>query len=180
MLSVSSNLILAILALADREIYFEELAEVLGCSREEVRLTLHELKQYLAPSSLEVSVTEKSATLTVKPEYLKRLPERFLARKLELSGSAVETLAVIALKQPCTKQEIDSVRGVDSEKTLETLEKHGLVSRVILPSQGRPALYVLTERCIHAFGFKSYEEMHRFLIAHAGNSATDRTWLQQP
>lgn len=159
-LSMQSNVCLAVLCLSDREVYYGELAEILSCSEEEVKAYLYELSEYLAPSCLYLSMTEKSVTILVKPEYVEKVPSNVITTGQKLSNQAYEVLAIVAMKQPCTKQEIDKVRGVDSEKVLQSLINAGLIKKLCnIQSQGSPALYSLTEKCIHAFGFSSYQEM---------------------
>jgi len=159
-LSKQANLCLAALCLADREVYFSELAGEISCSEEEVKAYLYELSEFLQETCLYLSMTDKSVTIFVKPEYIGKLSKQFKTAEQRLSPQAYEVLAIISMKQPCTKQEIDRIRGVDNEKVLQRLINAGLVKKLCnISTQGSPTLYCLTEKCIHAFGFSSYEEM---------------------
>ncbi|GAB5045629.1 hypothetical protein TdN_19970 [Thermodesulfovibrio sp. TK110] len=160
MLSHLSNLILAIIASADKELYLNEIANKISITKEELLIHIQEIKEYLNPTCLDISITENSAMLIIKPDYAKNIPDEYRKKK-QLSAQAFEVLAIICAKQPCTKQEIDSARGgIDSEKVLENLINAGLVKKLCsLSIPGAPALYSITEQCIHMAGFKSYDEM---------------------
>jgi len=83
-------------------------------------------------------------------------------RKMRLSRAALETLAIIAYKQPVTKSEVEAIRGVDSSGTLATLLERSLVtikgrSTVV----GRPLLYGSTPDFLNYFGLKDLAELPR-------------------
>ena len=83
-------------------------------------------------------------------------------RKMRLSRAALETLAIIAYKQPVTKSEIEAIRGVDSSGTLATLLERSLVtikgrSTVV----GRPLLYGSTGDFLNYFGLRDLTELPR-------------------
>jgi segregation and condensation protein B len=83
-------------------------------------------------------------------------------RKMRLSRAALETLAIIAYKQPVTKSEIEAIRGVDSSGTLATLLERSLVtikgrSTVV----GRPLLYGSTGDFLNYFGLKDLTDLPR-------------------
>jgi segregation and condensation protein B len=83
-------------------------------------------------------------------------------RKMRLSRAALETLAIIAYKQPVTKSEVEAIRGVDSSGTLATLLERSLVtikgrSTVV----GRPLLYGSTPEFLNYFGLRDLAELPR-------------------
>src|SRR5512147_3013108 len=83
-------------------------------------------------------------------------------RKMRLSRAALETLAIIAYKQPVTKSEVEAIRGVDSSGTLATLLERSLVtikgrSTVV----GRPLLYGSTPEFLNYFGLRDLNELPR-------------------
>ena len=72
----------------------------------------------------------------------------------------METLAIIAYRQPLTRSEIEAIRGVNVDGVLHTLEERGLIrSRGRLEAAGRPILYGTTTEFLHHFGLKSLEEL---------------------
>jgi len=81
-------------------------------------------------------------------------------KKRKLSQSALEVLAIVAYKQPVTKAEIESVRGVKCERVMEGLLSKGLVKEVGRATGiGRPVLYGTTEEFLKHFGFASIKEL---------------------
>lgn len=77
-----------------------------------------------------------------------------------LSRAVLETLAVVAYKQPVTKPEVDHVRGVSSDHTLRTLMERGLVTIVgRAETVGRPLLYGTTPDFLDAFGLASVDAL---------------------
>jgi len=82
------------------------------------------------------------------------------ARVRKLSPSVLETLSVVAYRQPVSKPEVDFVRGVDSEYTLSRLVELGLVSPVGRgEGVGRPLLYGTTPAFLDTFGLPSLDEL---------------------
>lgn len=99
--------------------------------------------------------------LATRPEYVawvRLLYER--SRAPRLSGPALETLAIIAYRQPVSRAEIEAVRGVSVDAVLTTIQERGLVTargRADLP--GRPLVYETTDFFLEHFGLKSLEEL---------------------
>ena len=83
-------------------------------------------------------------------------------KKQELSEAALETLSIIAYKQPVTKAEIQRIRGVASDHAVNRLVEFGLVCEVgRLDAPGRPILFATTEEFLRRFGVGSLEELPR-------------------
>ncbi len=72
-----------------------------------------------------------------------------------LSLQSLETLAVVAYKGPCSKQAIDSIRGVDSSSSLKSLLKHQLIDI----KNGKPMMYYTTSRFLEVFGLDSLSDL---------------------
>jgi len=91
-------------------------------------------------------------------EYLKKLYKT--RRVLRLSGPALETVAIIAYKQPVTRSEIEFVRGVNVDGVIRTLLERGIIKpkgKKEVP--GRPILYGTTDEFLKYFGLKSIQEL---------------------
>ena len=83
-----------------------------------------------------------------------------LEREARLSGAALETLALIAYRQPVTRAEIDALRGVDSSGVLATLHARGLIEIVgRLPTIGNPLQYATSIEFLRQFGLSSLAEL---------------------
>ncbi|MGY4690174.1 SMC-Scp complex subunit ScpB [Salibacterium sp. K-3] len=90
--------------------------------------------------------------------YIEKLAEG--PRQAKLSQAALETLAIIAYNQPITRIEIDDIRGVKSERAVQTLVHKALIKeggRAQAP--GRPIIYKTTERFLEHFNISSLEEL---------------------
>ena len=91
-------------------------------------------------------------------DYIERLCTP--VRKKRLSQSALETLAIVAYKQPVTKGEIEAVRGIRCDRVMEGLMKKGLVAEVgRADSVGRPILFGTTDEFLKQFGFETLKDL---------------------
>lgn len=90
--------------------------------------------------------------------YIQKLLKK--NRKQSLSQASIESLAIIAYKQPITRIDIDEIRGVKSESALQKLSEKGLIKEVgRLEVPGRPILYGTTDEFLRQFGLKTLKEL---------------------
>lgn len=90
-------------------------------------------------------------------DYIKKLDNK---TKKSLSNAALETLSIIAYKQPVTKSEIDNIRGVKSDRVIETLyEKKLIIELGRLERPGRPIIYGTSDDFLKYFGLESLEDL---------------------
>lgn len=81
-------------------------------------------------------------------------------RKYVLTDATLETLSIIAYKQPVTKIEIENIRGVNSDRAVSKLVELGLIKEVgRLDAPGRPMLFGTTEDFLRSFGVQSIDEL---------------------
>ena len=102
-----------------------------------------------------------SVQLAIRPEYAPFV-ERLLqpVQKQPLSQAAMETLSVIAYRQPVTKAEIEAIRGVKCDYSVQSLSDKGLIREAgRKEALGRPILYATTEEFLRHFGIESLEEL---------------------
>lgn len=84
----------------------------------------------------------------------------FSKRQEKLSAATLETLAIIAFRNPITRPEIDRIRGVDSSGTIQNLLERQLIEPTgKLEAPGRPVLYKITPHFLEHFGLKDLEEL---------------------
>lgn len=106
----------------------------------------------------EVNKAFQFVTLAENSDYIERLCTP--VKQKRLSQSALEVLAIIAYKQPVTRGEIESIRGIKCDRVIEGLEKKNLIAEVGRSSAiGRPILYGTTDTFLKNFGFKSIKEL---------------------
>jgi len=98
-----------------------------------------------------------------KPEYHPIIAEYLkLSSAKKLTKTAMETLAIVAYKQPVTKAEISSIRGVNSDYILQKLLEKDLIAIAGRSEEvGRPLLYKTSERFLEYFGLKSIKDLPR-------------------
>lgn len=106
----------------------------------------------------EINQTFQFCTDPDNSEYIERLCTPVKEKKL--SQSALEVLAIIAYKQPVTRGEIDSIRGIKSDRVIEGLVKKELIAEVGRSTGiGRPILYGTTPIFLKNFGFKDIKDL---------------------
>ncbi len=152
----------ALLFVASGPISSSQLAEVLGKSNIEITTALKVLDERLEKQrGLSLQWHKNKVQLTSSPEYGK-LIEDFLGLEASsrLSRAALETLSIIAYKQPATRPQLDSIRGVNSDGVLKSLLSKGLIEEVgRAEGPGRPIMYGTTPDFLQHFGIKSLEEL---------------------
>lgn len=80
--------------------------------------------------------------------------------KKNLSTAALETLSIIAYKQPVIKSDIEYIRGVKSDRVIETLIQRNLIEEIgRLDRTGKPIIYATTNEFLRAFGLQNLEEL---------------------
>ena len=99
--------------------------------------------------------------ILTRPEYTEAIERAQLAaRPQRLSAAALETLAIIAYRQPATKAVIESIRGVDCEAVLEHLTERGLIEEIARQdSPGHPRLFGTTLRFLQLVGLERIEDL---------------------
>jgi len=138
-----------------------QLAIALDVNATVVERGLKELDEILAARGLRLQRNGGRVQLTTSPE-LAQLVERFLGLEAttHLSRAALETLAIIAYQQPCTRPQVDSIRGVNSDAMMKSLLSKGLVQESgRTDGPGRPILYSTTPEFLQHFGLSSILEM---------------------
>lgn len=116
-----------------------------------------------AERSFQITEVAEGYQILTRSEFAPYL-ERFdnVPRPSRLSGPALETLAIIAYRQPMGRIEIEYIRGVGSAGVLKTLLDRELIDVVgRAEALGRPVLYGTTQRFLEHFGFKSLEDLPR-------------------
>lgn len=153
----------AVLFVTEQPVPTRELAEVLELPVSRVDELLSELRDEMMKrdAGLVLKSVAGGWRLYSHPDaypYLERFASSATARKL--SPAAMETLAVVAYRQPVSRSQISELRGVDSESAVRTLERLGLVEekeRLNIP--GNPAVYRTTELFLERMGMNELGEL---------------------
>ncbi|MEZ5176104.1 MAG: SMC-Scp complex subunit ScpB [Acidimicrobiia bacterium] len=158
----AARIIEAILFVAEEPISATELAQVIEQPRAVVEEALVELEGELAGRHgivlREVGGGWRLYTDTDCHPYLEAYARSDGARKL--TSASMETLAVVAYRQPVSRGQVTEIRGVDSERALKTLERRGLVAEVgTAPGPGQAILYGTTTAFLEKMGISSLADL---------------------
>lgn len=153
----------ALLFVADGPVEVSQLAKTLAVESEVIYRGMQQLDQEYVSAGRGLRVQEYNGKfqLVTRPT-LAPLIETFLNLDLttRLSAPALETLAIVAYRQPVTRAQIEAVRGVDSSAMLRSLVQRGLIQEDgRLEGVGRPILYSVTENFMHHFGLTGLNEL---------------------
>ncbi|WP_115737012.1 SMC-Scp complex subunit ScpB [Peptoniphilus sp. oral taxon 386] len=140
-----------------------ELSKVIGQSQNKIRGLLQIIKEKYekADSGLRLVILNDSYQISTKPENYDYISEFVSGKnKKNLSNAALETLSIIAYKQPVTKLEVEEIRGVKCDSTIKALSELGLIEiSGQLEKIGRPNIYITTDEFLKKFGLSSLEEL---------------------
>jgi segregation and condensation protein B len=156
----------AILFIAANPVAVSQLAELFNISQDEVNEGLNYLKLNYESQGrgLAIEFHAGRVQLTTAPQ-MARIIEKYLGLETgtHLSRAAVETLAIVAYRQPITRPGIDAIRGVSSDGVLRSLLTKGLVQEVgRAEGPGRPILYGTSDAFLQHFGLSSLEMLPAF------------------
>lgn len=155
----------ALLFVASTPVPILQLAETLGRGLQEIEQGLRDLEAaYNLRRGLCLQWHGGRVQLTTAPEH-GLLVERFLGLEAttRLSRAALETLAIVAYRQPITRPGIDAIRGVNSDGVLKSLLSKGLLQEVgRTEGPGRPILYGTSSEFLQHFGLSSLDKLPPF------------------
>ncbi|MBU0492436.1 MAG: SMC-Scp complex subunit ScpB [Chloroflexi bacterium] len=155
------NLLESLLFVATGPADRAQLARTLDLEVDQLDPVITALAQRYTGRGLRVQRQGRTVQLVTAPEAAAYV-ERFLGLESsgKLSPAAVETLAIVAYRQPLTRAEIEAVRGVNSDGVLRTLGARGLVAEVDrLETPGRPIRYGVTPEFLQYFGLRDQEDL---------------------
>lgn len=156
-----SSQIESLLFVANEPVPVGDLAQTLNVSASEVSEAVDGLRELYADRGLRIQRVNGQIQMVTAPETAPAI-ERFLGLELsgKLSDAAMETLSIIAYRQPITRPEIDAIRGVNSDSVLRTLLSRGLIEEVDrLDAVGRPILYGTTFEFLQHFGLEGLDDL---------------------
>ena len=152
----------ALLFVASGPVAPSQLAEALGKNSNEVNSGLKRLEAILVSNgALALQWHKSKVQLTSSPEH-GNLIEEFLGLEASsrLSRAALETLSIIAYKQPATRPQLDAIRGVNSDGVIKSLLSKGLIEEVgRAEGPGRPIMYGTTPDFLQHFGVTSLDDL---------------------
>jgi segregation and condensation protein B len=155
----------ALLFVASGPLTAEHLATIIETSSEEIEVGLDQLGERYKSSTggqgIRLQIHKDRYQLTTAPGA-STIIERYLGlvESSHLSQAALETLAIVAYRQPVTRPQVDAIRGVNSDAVLKNLLSKGLIQEIgRAEAPGRPILYCTTPDFLQHFGINSLEEL---------------------
>jgi segregation and condensation protein B len=160
------NTIECMLFVAGDPVPVSEIARVLDCSLAVAKGALSEMEQLYKNEGrgVQLLVTADTAQLVSNRAYIDQVKELLNPDETKsVSQSLLETLAIVAYRQPVTRADLEQVRGVRCDYAVTQLVKLGLIVEVGRKDVvGHPALFGTTDKFLHQFGLHSVDEMPDF------------------
>lgn len=157
------SIIEALLFVAGEALPLKEIAGVLEIDENTAKKIINQMiDEYREEKrGLQVIEINDSYQFSTSPQYYEYIEKLVKPKgKQGLSTAALETLSIIAYKQPITKGEIDSIRGVHSESSIARLNEKELIKEIArLDVPGRPILYGTTDHFLRLFGLRNISEL---------------------
>ncbi|MCD7863571.1 MAG: SMC-Scp complex subunit ScpB [Lachnospiraceae bacterium] len=153
----------AILFTIGDSVEIARLAQATGLDKRDVTSLLKKLQSEYQErkSGLQLVFLDDAVQLGTRPEYYESIIQ--IARtpkKVTLSETVLETMSIVAYKQPVTRMEIEKIRGVSCDHAINKLLEYDLIQELgRLDAPGRPILFGTTEQFLRSFGLSSLEEM---------------------
>ena len=158
------NIIETLLFITDNPVSVKKISDIVEIKDASlIKKTISELKQAYANSDRAFQIVEIAGgyQTSTKPEYGRWVRKLYKDKLIaKLSAASLETLAIVAYRQPITRAEIEQIRGVDVIAPLETLIEKGLI--IVTGKKdtvGRPLLYGVTERFLRQFGLNTAKDL---------------------
>ena len=163
MLSDEARLCEAVLFIENQPLTLDRIVELTGIRPDRAEDAIQELKEDYADrgSGLVISDEDDLFSFNPSPELYPALKQNY-GRKVDkrLSRAALETLAIVAYKQPVTRSEIKGIRGVDSDSIVKLLREKDYIKVVGRSSaQGHPCLYSTTRKFLFEFKLTSISDL---------------------
>ena len=153
----------AILFTMGESVELEKIADAIELDKKETKKIIEGMMKHYEDPSIGLQIIEldgayQMCTKSEMYEYLIRIAKQ--PKRHALTDVLLETLSIIAYKQPITKVEIEKIRGVSCDHAVSKLMEYNLVCELgRLDAPGRPLLFGTTEEFLRSFGVQSIEEL---------------------
>ncbi|MDD3023932.1 MAG: SMC-Scp complex subunit ScpB [Syntrophomonadaceae bacterium] len=153
----------AILFVRAEQVGIDELVEILDIPLLELRVLMREmLNEYNLDRNRGIQIKEADGgyVMCTNPSYSDILVRMEKPIRKRLSPAALDTLAIIAYRQPITRAEIEQVRGVKADRTINSLLEKGLIQELgFKVAVGKPLTYGTSEEFLRVFGLSSLNDL---------------------
>jgi segregation and condensation protein B len=154
----------ALLVASDHAVTIEALAQCLEVTKDEADEALREFEADLMAADRGIQLRHRAhgVRIETKPQYTgligRLLPER---KPKPITSQALETLAIVALKQPVSTGDINAIRGIESAGTIQTLRNRKLIARSAHLGPRRERIWRTTPQFLETFGLASLDELYK-------------------
>jgi len=152
----------AFLFVSSSPVMIDQVKQVLGVDESLVRTAIDGIKAKFENEGSSLTILEVAGgyRLSTAPDLAPFLKKWFKGQKSRLSRASIETLSIVAYKQPVTRGEIEAIRGVNVEGPIDTLLERGLI-RITgrRETVGRPILYGTTRLFLEHFGLNTLKDL---------------------
>lgn len=153
----------AILFVAGDPVRVEDLAHAMDLTVNEMNDALSALADHLTLENRGIQLNKSGETvfLSIRPAYAPQV-EMFLQplQKRPLSQAVLETLSIIAYRQPCTRGDVEAIRGVKCDYSVQSLLNKGFIEECgVRETLGRPTLYKTTDAFLKHFGMETLADL---------------------
>jgi len=160
---VIKRIIEALLFVSQKPLTIEELRQALdGMDENEIMSAIDQLRGDYVREERSFSIAELAGgyQIVTNPEFAPWIGKLFRRDEARLTGPSMETLAIIAYRQPLTRSEVERIRGVNVDGVLKTLLDRNLIRiRGRKDAPGRPITYGTTDEFLKKFGLKGLEQL---------------------
>ena len=154
------NIMEALLFVSNEPLTVDKLAVICESDAETVAALLLDIQQDYEAKAVNLVEIAGGWQLLTKSEYHSYIEKLYRPKTQQISKASLETLAIIAYRQPVTRQDIEQVRGVNSDRIMAKLLEQNLIQEVgRRECPGRPILYGTTDIFLKSFGLKNLEEL---------------------
>jgi len=156
------NILEALLFVSGEGLKIDDIMEHLELQRKEVNEAIKNLKKkYSEKSGIHIVTYNNKVQLCSNPDYTNEVAAVLNpVKEKELTNSTLETIAIIAYKQPVTRLEIENIRGVNSDYAVQMLLKHNLIEVVGRKDViGKPLLFGTTDQFLKRFRIENLEQL---------------------
>lgn len=152
----------AVLFAAGDPLSVAQIAEIMALPKSRVWELISYMKEELTAENRGILLREVAGgyQLATKPEFDSMLEQLIEVQEQRITNASMETLAIVAFKQPVTRAEVEAIRGVKADSVLNTLMDMELIEEAgRKEAVGRPILYATTDKFLLTFGINSLKDL---------------------
>lgn len=166
------SIIESLLFAAGDPLHVKDIGNIISCGEEEIRELVKEMEEEYNKTERGIKIISidngyQLVTKSYNSDYIQMLLRKNVRQSL--SQASLESLAIIAYRQPITRVDIDDIRGVKSDSAIQRLMERSLIKEMgRLEVPGRPILYGTTEEFLRAFGLETLQALPSLDIFNSG------------